>query len=186
MSTTQQRFYETLLLAKTEITEDEQETMRKEFESIFSKASGNITTFDRWGKYRLSYPVQKSEYGIYILMRYEIAPDKATEAFKSFDTYLKIKCNDFIMRWVTMTLGSNPPAHYEKPDSLDATGKSSDIDTLIKDNNIEELLSSVDASSDKEVIDQTQQNSVEKEPESLASQETPDTTSNNHDGSAEA
>lgn len=139
--------YELLLLAKTEITDDEQSMVKKEIENLVTACSGTVDQFDRWGKYRLSYPVQKSDYGIYILVRYSLPKSKAaTELNDALITLLKIKCNDFVMRSAIVRLDGKPSTTYEKPEALDAAGRTANVDSLIRENNIDTLLSSVDAS----------------------------------------
>jgi len=142
--------YETLILARPEITQDELTLLERQIDKLVSTApQGKLSSFDRWGKYRLCFPVAKNEYGIYILARYEVDASKTTGTmFKELDTFLKIKCNDFIMRHVHIKLGKNAPAHYQKPDALDAS-RSANIDTFLKENKVENLLSSVDAASGK-------------------------------------
>lgn len=144
--------YETLLLARTEITDDEQDTLKKAIESFAAESGGSLESFDRWGKYRLSYPVRKNEYGIYFLARYNADKVKKGVIVSQLDTFLKIKCNEFIMRSVTTILADNAPAAYEKPESIDSVGRPADIENLLKDNKIETLLHSVDASEDSETL----------------------------------
>ena len=137
--------YETLMLARTESTDDELMTIENNFEKIFSHVKGSLTTFDKWGKYQLAYPVNKNSYGLYILVRFEIPQKIAGKTLKDLDSFLKIKCNDVVMRHVTVKL--DPEAHtlYQKPDPMDGA-KSSGIDNLLKEKKIETLLDSVDSS----------------------------------------
>ena len=140
--------YETLILARPEITQDELALLETQFDKLVSSSTkGKLSSFDRWGKYRLCYPVGKNEYGIYILARYELDSTGALgEVFKNVDTFLKIKCNDFVMRHVHIKLAKNAPALYQKPDALDAS-RSANIDSFLKESKVENLLSSVDAAS---------------------------------------
>jgi hypothetical protein len=54
--------------------------------------------------------------------------------------FLKIKCNEIVMRYVTVRLKKDAPSIYKKPDSIDA-GKTADLDTFIKENKMETFLS---------------------------------------------
>ena len=64
--------YETLLLMSTDVTDDELSMIEKNFDLISSNAKGKVSRFDKWGKYRLAYPVNKSAYGVYVLVRFEL------------------------------------------------------------------------------------------------------------------
>ena len=139
--------YELLLLAKTEITDDEQSMVKREIEQLINARSGTLDQLDRWGKYRLSYPVEKNDYGVYILIRYSLQKGKeSSELNKAIAMLLKIKCNDIVMRFSIVRLDKRPSLQYEKPDALDAAGKVANVDSLMKENNMDSLLSSVDAS----------------------------------------
>lgn len=140
--------YETLILARPEITQDELSLLESQFDKFVSASSnGKLSSFDRWGKYRLCFPVAKNEYGVYILARYELnGSEKLGSIFKDLDTFLKIKCNEFVMRHVHIKLAKNAPSLYQKPEALDSS-RSANIDSFLKENKVESLLNSVDAAS---------------------------------------
>ncbi len=135
--------YETLILTSPEITEDEVGQLERHFYNHLSDNNGNVSAFDKWGKLRLAYPVKKNDYGSYILVRYEASEDYTNAFLKELDTFFKIKCNDFVMRHVTIKLRKDAPIAYLKPESIDST-RSSSVDSFLKDNKMEGLLSSVD------------------------------------------
>lgn len=135
--------YETLILTSPEITEDEIGQIEKHFYNHLVDAKGQVTTFDRWGKFRLAYPIKKNDYGVYILIRYESSEDYTTTFIKELDTFFKIKCNDFVLRYMTTKLKKNAPNTYLKPESIDSA-RSSSVESFLKDNKMDGLLSSVD------------------------------------------
>ncbi len=137
--------YETLMLAHTEITNDELGNLESNFEKIFSEAGGKLTTFDKWGKYRLAYPVRKNSYGVYILARYELPKTDLAKTIGAVDSFLKIKCHEFVMRHVNVKLDANAPSEYQRPEPLDSS-RASGLDN----GKIENLLDSVDSKSSKE------------------------------------
>jgi ribosomal protein S6 len=93
------RRYETLMLTVPEITQDETKMLEKEFDRLVSDVKGATLSFERWGKYHLAYPVQKHEYGVYFLARYEVPEGTAfPEELKSM---FAIKVNNFVMRTLT-------------------------------------------------------------------------------------
>jgi len=64
--------YETLILSVPEATTDEANKMESQVNKIIEANKGKLISFDRWGKYRLAYPVKKNKYGVYFLTRFEI------------------------------------------------------------------------------------------------------------------
>ncbi len=135
--------YETLILTSPEITEDEIGLLERHFYNNLSDHNGQVTAFDKWGKLRLAYPIKGNDYGLYILIRYEASEEYTTTFLKELDTFFKIKCSDFVMRHVTIKLNKNAPTAYLKPESIDSA-RSSSVDSFLKDNKMEGLLSSVD------------------------------------------
>ena len=136
--------YETLLLARTEATEDDLGMVEKYFDQLLSDSQGTLDSFDRWGKYRLAYPVKKDTHGVYILVRYQIPESRISKMLVEIDRFMKIKCSNFIMRYVNIRLDPNASSTYIKPEPMDITRPGGSLDTLLKDNKIESLLSSVD------------------------------------------
>ena len=135
--------YETLLLARTEITKDEVENLEKQFDQLLTSSKGKLSLFDRWGKYKLSYPVNKSIYGVYLFTRYELPKDNADSIFKEINMLFKVKYNEIIMRFVTTKLEGTPSTTYKKPDPIDSRG-SSTLDSFIKQHKMEGLIDNVE------------------------------------------
>jgi small subunit ribosomal protein S6 len=141
--------YETLLLIKTEISEDDLSMIERQIDQFVSSAKGVMETFDKWGKYRLAYPVKKNTHGIYALIRYKIPADQAETVTREINQFFKIKCNELVMRHVTMMLKANTPTNYAKPDPIDVT-RSGSFDSYLKEGGkIDSLLSSVDTKSQR-------------------------------------
>ena len=74
--------YETLILSVPEITADESSWLELELNKIIQKAKGSIVSFEKWGKYRLAYPIRKNDYGIYFLIRFEMEGELYNQAIK--------------------------------------------------------------------------------------------------------
>lgn len=141
--------YETLFLAKTEITDDEISVIEHYLDKQLANIKGKLSVFDKWGKYRLAYPVNKSNYGVYILARYEIEDKPTVKNFmKELDTFIKIKCNEFIMRYVNTKLSPDAPTAYIKPDSID-TSRSTNVDKFVREHKMEGILNSNFKTSEK-------------------------------------
>jgi small subunit ribosomal protein S6 len=144
--------YETLILAGTQITADELSMLENFFEKITTENKGKVVSFDKWGKYRLAYPVQKHDYGIYLLVRYELPQIGSENAFKDLNTFFKIKCNEIVMRNFTKKLKKDAPVNYKKPDPVD-NGRKGGFDTFLKENKMDTFLNgNVDTKTTKESI----------------------------------
>ena len=135
--------YETLFLGKTEMTEDDIAGLERVVDKFVSAAQGKLTSFDKWGKHRLAYSVEKQTHGLYMLARYELPAKGATTALRELDTFMKIKCGEIVLRHVNVHLAKNAPVAYQRPESSDSS-RAGSIDAFIKDNKIDNLLSSVD------------------------------------------
>ncbi len=138
--------YEVLLLARTEVTEDEIKILEEGLEAAAKKSQGSMISFDRWGKYRLAYPVDGSSYGVYMLARFELPKAVSFQALQSIDQFIKVKCDTFVMRHTNTKLHATASLVYNKPESLDMV-RPSRSEGFLKDGKMESLLSSVDASS---------------------------------------
>lgn len=144
--------YETLLLAHTEITDDELASIERGLESIASKSQGSLVSFDKWGKYLLAYPIKKNSYGVYALARFTIGQEQATAAHKEIDAFLRIKCNDIVLRFVTVKLENGASAAYQKPEPMDSTNVEN-LETL-KDGKIEHILGSVGSTGTDDIVEE--------------------------------
>lgn len=123
--------YETLFLTIPELTNDEFNTLESGVNTAIQDAKGALISFERWGKYRLSYPVKKHEYGIYGLVRFEVDSASKTALLNELKTLLSIKFGDTVMRTLTISLSPQQSLVYHRPESLEET-PGRDVD-LLKD-----------------------------------------------------
>ncbi|MBY0353951.1 30S ribosomal protein S6 [Candidatus Babeliales bacterium] len=140
--------YETLMLAPTEITDDELSTIESNIEKIVTKSAGQLTNFDKWGKFQLAYPIKSHSYGVYVLARYEAPKAHIFQTITDIKNLLQIKYSETVIRHVSVRLDADAPTEYHRPDSLDAA-KTGNLDSFLKENKIENLLDSVEANSDE-------------------------------------
>ncbi len=131
--------YEALMLSVPEITKDEAKQLETELDKLITSAKGAVISFERWGKFKLTYPIQHNNYGVYFLIRFEV-PEPIT---KLLDELFRIKLNSFVMRHIISTVADGS-LEYQRPKSLEEAPASRDIDTFLKENKMEGLLSSVD------------------------------------------
>ncbi len=151
--------YETLILSNTHITNDELSAMEDFFDKFTSDAGGSVKSFDKWGKYRLAYPIKKHDYGMYLLVRYELPLVKVADILKELDSFLKIKCNETVLRSVTKKLDSDATLEYRRPEPVDA--RSGNLDTFLKENKMESFLGGNYSSKNRENGSRSENSRVE-------------------------
>lgn len=122
------RRYEALILSTPEITQDEAKSIETEISRIVAEYKGIVISFERWGKYKLSYPVDKHDYGVYYLTRFEIPLQSVGNALEAVKTVCAVKLHTIIMRHVICALDLRRPLTYQRPRSLEETPVETDID----------------------------------------------------------
>lgn len=132
--------YEALILASPEITKDEATFIETEIGRLSQAVKGNTISFERWGKFKLAYPVKKNEYGIYFLTRFEVPA--GTEVIEDMKTLFKVKLHESVMRHVICALDPNQSLMYQRPKSLEEVPASHDVGAFLKENKMEGLLGS--------------------------------------------
>lgn len=132
--------YEALMLTVPEITADEAKSIEQQFDRLIADKKGSILSFEKWGKYRLAYPVKNNEYGIYFLARFEAQPEVVEEV----KTLLDVKLHEVIMRSIMTKLDAKASLVYQRPQSLEEA-PAREVGSFLKDNRMD--LSS-DADSD--------------------------------------
>ena len=129
--------YEMLLLTVPELTSDEETTIEKGLHKIIDEAKGKVVSFERWGKYRLAYPVKGSDYGIYFLMRIDI--EDAGDLFNKIRYFFRVSQGSTVVRAGFFKLDPSAPKEYSRPDSLEDTPVQ-DVDKFLEDNKMDGLL----------------------------------------------
>lgn len=109
--------YEALLLTMPEITSDEAKDLETQLDKAVRAGKGSTISFERWGKYKLSYDVNKNEYGVFFLMRFEVP--KGTSLVHDLKTMFKVKLNTIVMRDMISVLDPMQPLTYQRPRSLE-------------------------------------------------------------------
>jgi len=113
--------YEILILTIPEITKDEASTLEFQIEKLINKVKGSLISFERWGKYRLAYPVRKNDYGVYFLVRFEME-DKHSIS-EELNRLFAVKFSDIVMRSFVAKLAPDQTLEYQKPPSLEDSPK---------------------------------------------------------------
>ena len=133
--------YETLILAAPEITQDEASRLEKQFAEQVKKAKGSLISYDRWGKYRLAYPIRHNDYGVYFLSRFEADPANVASFIVELRKLFTYKFENIVMRQMTTRLEGDDLS-YTKPESLEEI-PTGDVDSFLRENKMEGLLSTV-------------------------------------------
>lgn len=143
--------YETLLLTSPDITASESSELEEQFENLIKNMNGTVKSFERWGKYRLAYPVDNNDYGVYFLSRFELDEEKAKNLLNECQSFFTVKYPHLVMRYMNTRLDSNKPLTYQKPDSLEDI-PTQDVDKFLRENKMEGLLKSPSAASESSSI----------------------------------
>lgn len=111
-------YYETLFLLPSTTADSDLKVLEDKLTELVGEAKGSLKTFDKWGRYRLAYAVRKNDTGIYVLSRYVV--ESTTDFFKAFESYLRVKCTESVLRYVHVSLTEeeyNSP--YQRPEPVD-------------------------------------------------------------------
>ncbi len=111
------RQYEALLLTVPEITGDEVKNLETQIDKLVKTGTGSTISFEQWGKYRLAYEINKNDYGVFFLARFEIP--QGTKVLDDMKHLLKVKLNNVIMRDMISVLDPKRPLTYQRPRSLE-------------------------------------------------------------------
>lgn len=112
-------YYETLLLLKSDVTDMQVVSISKEITDIFKKHDAVEILFDNWGKLRLAYPVNKEDYGVYILVRYKVPSTTVHSCLNRLDQLFRVALNEVVSRHVNVAITqkqANDP--YKKPSNI--------------------------------------------------------------------
>lgn len=127
--------YEVLMLAVPEITTGESSALETQLRNIVREHGGNCLSFERWGKYKLAYPVKKNEYGVYFLVRFEVTQESLQATLKSVRALLSFKYNEIISRYIFDRL-SSASLEYQRPESLEEVpGRTTD--SLLREHRVD-------------------------------------------------
>ncbi|EKD48947.1 MAG: 30S ribosomal protein S6 [uncultured bacterium] len=131
--------YEVLILTVPEVTQDESKQLETDLDALVVAEKGSVLSFERWGKYKLTYPIRHNDYGVYFLIRFE----SSKALTKQIDELFRIRLNNFVVRHVVTAL-EGTSLEYQRPKSLEEAPESRDMDSFLRKNKMQGLLSSVD------------------------------------------
>jgi len=101
--------YETLLVVKPTLSDEEIQAQISKTEEVIKKESGDILVRDDMGMRRLAYPIQKQERGYYSIIYYK-APATAIAEIER-----QLRYNEEILRFMTVRYTNKKEiAQFEK------------------------------------------------------------------------
>ena len=92
------RFYESVFIARQDITTAQVETMADEFAEIITSAGGSIKKREYWGLRALAYRIKKNRKGHYIMFNMETGP----EALREYERIMGL--NEDVLRFLNIRI----------------------------------------------------------------------------------
>lgn len=92
------RKYETLLIARPDLEEDQLKKLLDDVSALISREGGKVEKIDVWGLRRLEFPIKHEENGHYAVINFESEAD----LIKELDRVMAIR--DDVLRIKTLVL----------------------------------------------------------------------------------
>ena len=92
------RFYESVFIARQDITSAQVEAMADEFAEIITSAGGSIKKREHWGLRSLAYRIKKNRKGHYVMFNIETGP----EALREYERIMGL--NEDVLRFLNLNI----------------------------------------------------------------------------------
>ena len=92
------RLYESVFIARQDITTAQVETMADDFTKIITSAGGSIKKREYWGLRALAYRIKKNRKGHYVMLNMETGP----EALREYERILGL--NEDVLRFLNIRI----------------------------------------------------------------------------------
>lgn len=129
--------YETTVIINPTLEEHQIEGIIKNVEETITKNGGSVTSTERWGRKRLTYPINKRNNGYYALLEFDAEGNIITDLERNFEY------DDNIMRYLTIRLDQKAieakeqqkikPREPEELDEVETIDKPADLDLDVDD-----------------------------------------------------
>ncbi len=93
------RLYESVFIARQDITSTQVETMADEFAQIITSAGGTIKKREYWGLRSLAYRIKKNRKGHYVMLNIETG----AEALAEYERVMGL--NEDVLRFLNIRIG---------------------------------------------------------------------------------
>ena len=97
------RLYESVIIARQDVSTTQVETMVDEFSAIIEKAGGSIHKKEFWGLRGLAYRIKKNRKGHYVMLNIEID----SETLNEFERIMGL--NEDVLRFMTIAIEEVDP-----------------------------------------------------------------------------
>jgi ribosomal protein S18/ribosomal protein S6 len=142
-------FYESVVIARPELTEVQVDKLVNDLSEIITKDKGKIIKIEKWGLRSFAYKINKNKKGHYFMLNLDSAPSTI------FEYERKMRINEDIIRFLTLKIEEVD----EKPSILSIDNDNSSAE-LSKNN----LDNSEDMNGDKKMNDLNFKNDSSKKP----------------------
>ena len=92
------RLYESVFIARQDITSAQVEAMADEFAEIITSAGGSIKKREYWGLRSLAYRIKKNRKGHYVMLNLETGPD----ALREYERIMGL--NEDVLRFLNLNI----------------------------------------------------------------------------------
>ena len=109
--------YETVLIARQDLTEAQVTDAVNTYSSVLSDAKGKILKTENWGLRALAYPINKNRKGYYVLIEFEVEPEALHEMER------QMRLSEDILRFMTIKLdkaSEGPSVKAQKAENKEA------------------------------------------------------------------
>ena len=111
--------YEVLFVTLPSLTNDEASTIETQFRELLSANKCKALSYEKWGKYKLSYEIRKNEYGNYFLSRFEVPSVESGKTVEQLRNFFAVKYSETVLRNMFTHLSTNAPLEYKRPESME-------------------------------------------------------------------
>ena len=128
------RLYESVFIARQDITTAQVETMADEFSEIITAAGGSIKKREYWGLRALAYRIKKNRKGHYMMFNIETGP----EALKEYERIMGL--NEDVLRFLNIrieTVDESPSIMMQTKTERPLRGGRDDSDSRDQNTNTE-------------------------------------------------
>ncbi len=119
------RFYETVFVARQDVTSNQVESMAQHYTSLIKTHGGEVSKTEFCGLRQLAYPIKKNKKGHYVLLNIASAP----EGIKEMERQMGL--NEDVLRYLTVrveALDNSPSALMQSRHYRDDTRADMDED----------------------------------------------------------
>lgn len=89
-------YYETVFIARQELSVQQVEALTTQFTDILKKEGGKVTKIEQWGLRNLAYKINKAKKAHYVLIESDTAPAALLEMERN------MRLNEDVMRFLTV------------------------------------------------------------------------------------